>query len=346
MEYRGRQININSSSTFKFQEKRGGQRLRSLIASKKIKMDKTKLVTIISWSLLVVGIPLLFLYASLGIISILISIIFFVISHYQSKKASNKNTSEHGKIITLIQESSCSSKKLESLKNLLKKKNIDVKRVISKFDSPVWSIFVYKFGEQPRYSKVKLPKIFSEHITKNLKFELVGNSFYFLPPNEMPQIDEHFDIEKWTKKNIIQKLSKKIPYNIKWIALVDIRNVFAYKTTSYGETFFDTLLKKDRIFLEKLLGSLESKNIAIKQIVSDWELSDIITLKTESKITIKIKRNNKKIMEKLNCRKPHELADVERKLLKTKLEEVLKNVISDELLDNIKENAQALKEIQ
>lgn len=280
-------------------------------------MKKSKIVPILSWSLLIVGIALIFLYFTLGVFSILLSIIFFIIAYYQNKISSDKSTREHEKIIELIQESAGSNKKLEGLKNLLKKENIDVRKTISRFDSPVWSIFIYKFGKQPRYSKIKLPKKLLEHLTKNLKFEIVGNSFYFLPPNKMPKIRSNFDIEKWTNKNIVRKISNKIPYNIKWIALVDLRKVFVYKTTDYGETIFDILLKKDKLFLERFINSLKSKNIPFSQIAKDWELSDIITIKIDKKL-----------------------------LLKTRLEEILKMQISSDILDNIIGNCKALREIQ
>jgi len=309
-------------------------------------MKRRKLLKYLAGILIVVGIILSFLYLEIGLFSILFSLIIFAISYYDGKKSSNKNSKEHEKIITIIQNSSGSNKKLESLKDILKKENINIRKTISNFDSPLWSIFVYKFGEQPIYSKVKLPKKLSEHLKKKLNFELVGNSFYFIPPNKMPKVNENFDIEKWTKRNIVSKLPKTIPYNIKWISLVDLRNVFAFKTTDYGETFFDVLLKKDKLFLEKLFKSLEEKKVAFKDLSKDWNLEDLITLKIDKRILGKIKRNGTKILDNLNCRNISELGDLDKDYLKDKMEEILEENLSQDLIENIKNNAIAVKEIQ
>ncbi len=296
--------------------------------------------------LLIVGIILLFLYTPAGIFSLVFSLMLFIVSYYGERISSNKNTDEHEKMITMIQDSSGSNRKFESLKNLLKKENINIGKIISKFDSPIWSIFIFKWGEQPKYSKIKPPKLLLEHLTKNLKFEIIGNSFYFIPPNKMPKIGSNFDIEKWTEKNIISKLSKKIPYTIKWISLVDLRKVYAYKTTSYGETIFDILLKKDKLFLERFLKNPRAKNINFKKISENWKMIDIITIKIDDKILKKIKKNYEKILKEINCKKLFEIADVETDFLKNKLEEILETKLSKELINNMKDNANALKEIQ
>jgi len=309
-------------------------------------MEKLKVIKFISLVLLVIGLILLFVYVPVALFSIFLSIILFLGRHYESKRSSNQNTQEHEKIITIIQESSGANRKLESLKNLLKKENIDIQKTISKFDSPIWSIFIFKWGEQPQYSKVKPPKLLLEHLTKKLNFEIIGNSFYFIPPNKMPKIRVNFDIGKWTEKNIISRLPKKIPYNIKWISLVDLRKVFAYKTTNYGETIFDILLKKDKQFLSKFLENIKTKNINFSKISEDWEIADIITLKIDNKILRKIKKNNLKILEEVNCKKIFEIADVETDFFKTKLNEIIEINLDEDLIKNIKDNAKALKEIQ
>ena len=299
-------------------------------------------INILASILLLVGLILLFLYTPASIFSFILSIILFFVGNYQNKQSENKGSEERQKIITIVQKSANSTEILNNLRILLKKENIDVQKTIKKFDSPVWSIFLYKFGEQPRYEKEKLPKKLLEHLTNNLKFERVANSFYFLPPNKMPKIKEDFNIEEWTKKNIISKLSKSIPYNLKWISLVDLRNVYAYKSTDYGETIFDILLKKDRNFLDNLLLSADPKKINFKKISEGWRLVDIITLQIDKKLFSKIKRKNDLVLKELNCNNVSEIGRVERKYLKTKLQEILEEDISDELIDNVRENSNAI----
>ncbi|MDH3353568.1 MAG: hypothetical protein OEL87_03910, partial [Nanoarchaeota archaeon] len=245
-------------------------------------------------------------------------------------------------VITIVQKSANANEILNNLRILLKKENIDVQKTIKKFDSPVWSIFLYKFGEQPLREKEKLPKKLSEHITKNLNFEIIANSFYFLPPNKMPTIKEDFNIEKWTKKNIINKLPKKIPYNLKWVSLVDLRNVYAYKSTEYGDTVFDILLKKDRNFLDNLLLKADPRKINFKKISEDWKLVDIVTLEIDNKVFNKIKKENGSILEAINCKNVSEIGRVEKKYLKNKLQEILEEEVSEELIDNIRENSNAV----
>lgn len=304
-------------------------------------MKKT-IINIIASVLLLVGLILLFLYVPASIFSFILSMVLFFIGNYQSKQIENKGSEERQKIITIVQKSANATEILNNLRILLKKENIDIQKTIKKFDSPVWSIFLYKFGEQPRYEKEKLPKKLLEHLTNNLHFERVANSFYFLPPNKMPTIKEDFNIEKWTEKNIINKLSKKIPYNLKWISLVDLRNVYAYKSTDYGETVFDILLKKDRNFLDNLLLSADPKKINFRKISEGWKLVDIITLQIDKRLFGKIKRKNDLILDKVSCDNVSEIGRVEKKYLKDKLQEVLEEEISNELIDNIRENSNAI----
>ena len=292
--------------------------------------------------MLLVGLILLFLYTPASIFPFLLSIILFFIGNYQSKQSEDKASKERQKVITIVQKSANANEILNNLRILLKKENIDVQKTIKKFDSPVWSIFLYKFGEQPLREKEKLPKKLSEHITKNLNFEIIANSFYFLPPNKMPTIKEDFNIEKWTKKNIINKLPKKIPYNLKWVSLVDLRNVYAYKSTEYGDTVFDILLKKDRNFLDNLLLKADPRKINFKKISEDWKLVDIVTLEIDNKVFNKIKKENGSILEAINCKNVSEIGRVEKKYLKNKLQEILEEEVSEELIDNIRENSNAV----
>lgn len=303
---------------------------------------KKIIINIIASILLLVGLILLFLYTPASIFSFLLSIILFFIGNYQSKQNEDKASKERQQVIKIVQKSANVNEILSNLRILLKKENIDVQKTIKKFDTPVWSIFLYKFGEQPLREKEKLPKKLTEHITKKLHFEIIANSFYFLPPNKMPTIKEDFSIDKWAIKNIINKLPKTIPYNLKWVSLVDLRNVYAYKSTEYGETIFDILLKKDKDFLDKLLLKADPRKINFKKISEGWKLIDIITLKIDKKLFGKIKRKNDLILNEINCENVSKVGSVEKKYLKDKFQEILEEEISDELIDNIRENSNAI----
>ena len=76
-----------------------------------------------------------------------------------------------------------------------------------------------------------------------------------LLPSKMPNISKSFNIEDWTKDNIINKLKENATYTLNMVALVDLRKLFSYKNVSHGNTVFD-ILSKDKTFLTRLFPPL------------------------------------------------------------------------------------------
>ena len=299
----------------------------------------------IAAGLLVIGIILIFLYLPAGIISIIVSLSIFLFNYIHGKISLSRNSKEHDNLARLIQDSNHAKQKVENLKELFRKESIDIRKLTSQFDTPLWSIFIFKWGEQPRYSKIIYEKKLLARI-KEIGFKIIANGLYFLPPNHknMPKISKDFDIEKWTKEQIIGKLSQDIPYTIKLICPIDLRQVFGYKTTKYGQTIFDLLLKEDKEFLKKLLSVINPKKISLGNIALTWKLGDIITIPIDPELIKTLNRKSRSILENLNCKSIINISLLDEDKIVSQIKEFTGND-SEIIAKNIKENSLSLKEV-
>ena len=202
-------------------------------------MNKTATYAL-SVILFLIGIVMLIFGNYFGFLSLIGALIFVVMGAISQRKSDNKRSKEHRALADLIQAGKESRRKIESLRELMKQKNIDIKKIVTKFDKPLYSLFIYKFNEVSR-GKKNMPKPLTELIVQKLKFKLIGNSFYMLLPKDMPTINSRFNLERWIKGNIISKLPEGTTYTLNFIALVDVRKIFCYKTVEWGNTVFDVL---------------------------------------------------------------------------------------------------------
>ncbi len=301
-----------------------------------------KISYIISVFIFLLGLVLLFYYPTLGVLSLVLAFVIPVIQYFLQKSSDRTRDQQYQQIATLILDSAEAEKKIDSLKDIIKKKNISINKFIEKFDKPIYSIFIYKFNEVPRGEKNPV-KLLTEHMLKNLKFQLISNSFYVLPPKEMPTIDEKFDIELWTKENIISKLPKDTTYTLNFVALVDLRKIFSYKNVQHGITVFDILIK-DTKFLETFLRTLKKEKISLAQIIKDFFIGDIVTIKVDGDLIQKLNKNSYEILNKINCKDVTEICDVPISNLKETLS-IYVSLNLDEITTNILENSKALKDV-
>lgn len=300
---------------------------------------KIKAVAVI---LICIGIVLLFFFPSLGLLSIIFGIAISIIQHFFQKRSDEQRHKEYIHLALMITESAEAQKKIQALKDLMKKKNISIKRLIEKFDKPIHSIFIYKFNEAQR-GKKDAPKPLKKHIEEKLKFMLVSNSFYILPPKDMPKITESFDLEAWAQKNIISKMPENATYTLNFVALVDLTKVFCFKTVDWGRTVFD-VLARDHTFLGKLIESLIKSNIALSDIIKDYGLGDIITLKINKSIIKKLNEESAQILKSLNCTDITEICDVPPENLNSELANHMANNLQA-ISDNLIQNSKSLKEV-
>jgi hypothetical protein len=303
---------------------------------------EAKIAYIISLIIFFLGVGLMFYKINLGIIGIVVSIAIATIQYALQKKSDQLRHEEFQQLAVFIHESSEAKKKLQSLKELMKRKNISIRKIIEKFDNPLFSIFIYKFNERPR-GKKNAPTPLKDLIEKSLNFKVIGNSFYMLLPQNMPNIKRKFNLDKWCKDYIISKLPKNATYTLNFVALVDLRKIFCFKTVNWGNTVFD-VLTQDPTFLAKLIESLTEDKIMPKDLMKDYTVGDIITLKLSEAIIMPLKKNSIKILHNLNCDHVTELCDVPSNDLKNEFSKYINQNVQ-EITNNIIQNSKALKEV-
>lgn len=240
----------------------------------------------------------IFLPSYLGILSLFISILSFVIGLIQNKKDEQtsqlnleENRLQHEQLMDKIdnyenllnreiskkeqseREHTKTKQLMEKVTSKLSEENLSKEEILRKMDKPI-NCLIFSKTEEASLSDKDL-KLLRDNILPNLGFKFIKGSrgIYFLPPSKMPLFKDRKDIENWVELNIKKKLPKDYRYIFSFISILDLRFTVSIKEDKLTKKY-DTLLES--INAEELLNF--SQGLTYLQKKRKISLKDLINI--------------------------------------------------------------------
>ncbi len=164
-----------------------------------------------------------------------------------------------------------SYQKLLSKINLtLERENITKQELIDKLDEKVRTIMLQKYNEPAR-------KLITDRLFE-MGFKTTGQGVYILPPVKATFIKPGFNLNKWLKDEILDRLPDDHKYIIKFAMVVDFKKmVFEKKIVVRAKTILENMDAEDILEPSEVVEYLQmKKNISIKDVIEVPNLAFLV----------------------------------------------------------------------